>query len=117
MHTRPRCASRSTSYQLVTDSTHRPEQSLAGHRLELGAEPAHVDVEQVGVDVIAGSPDLVGDQRAGKDAPVVLHENLEQGVLAPRQLNPLALHLHGVAEQVELNAGVLERRVLYRRLA
>src|SRR5437588_13058260 len=97
----PRGACRSISQKLVADAAQRLEQRLVRGLLELGAQPAHVDIEQVGVDVVVRGPDLLGDQRAGEDASGVLHEDLEQRKLAPREIDRLAVDMRGVTQQVE----------------
>ena len=39
------------------------------------------------------SPDLLGDERAGEDAPGILHEDLEQRILTAREVDGLAVDL------------------------
>ena len=101
---------------MITDAADGLEERFAGDGFELCAQTAHVDVEEVGVDVVARRPDLVGDEGARKDAPLVLQEDLEERIFAAGEIDRLAVHLYGVAEQVEPDAGVLEHRLLHGRV-
>ena len=75
-------AGRCASQQLVTDSTNRLEHRSAGQRADLAAQAAHIDVNQVGIDVEVRVPDFFCDKRARENATCILHKTLRRCVFA-----------------------------------
>src|SRR5690606_15003291 len=72
--------------------------------VDLGAQPRHVHVDDVGLGVEMVVPDVLQQHGAGDHLAGVLHQILEQPELARLQLDGLAVALHGAAEAVELQA-------------
>jgi hypothetical protein len=102
--------------QLITHAAHGLEQRRAGPRVELGAQPAHVHVEQIRLVAMVGRAALLAYQLASEYASDVLHEELQQGELPVGELDRLAGEVHRVSDEIELDAAVLQDRLFDGRL-
>ena len=77
--------------QLIALAAPRPDQRLAPGRIELPAQPLHVDIDHVRDRVVVLVPDVLGDVAAADDVARVAGQVLEQRVfLRAQQDLPIA---------------------------
>src|SRR5262245_15300821 len=92
----------------VPNTSHGVDQAGLALGLQLPAQVRHVDLERVGAGAEVVAPHLLEDARAAEHHARVVHEQLQQAELGPRELQ-LALapaHLHRL--QVEHDVAELE---------
>src|SRR3569623_274606 len=98
--------------RLLTDHISRAPDGLQQRRLEaaidLGPEPRHMDVDDVGLRVEVVVPDVFKQHGAGNHLAGVLHQILEQAELARLQQDGLAAPLALARQPVEAQIPDLE---------
>src|ERR1700720_4029623 len=98
------------SLKLVADPAHGADEWLARRSFQLGSQPAHVYVEEVGVKIARRIPDSLADQVAWQNAAGILHEDFQQGILAAGQLQRALVQIHRAVEYVQLQTAMFENR-------
>src|SRR5512132_2684697 len=100
-----RPATRLRRLEPVADAPDGPDADPAAGVLELAAEVADVDVDDVGEAVIVVVPDVLEDGGAAHDLTGVPHQELQQGELPGRELQGPAGQGGGVGGRVEDQVG------------
>jgi hypothetical protein len=85
--------------------------------VDLQAQPAHGDIDHVGIAVEVHVPHRGGDERARQDLAATAHEQLQQGIFLGRQLDASTAAQHATAQQVQLQIGHAQDGRLARRPA
>src|SRR5208337_3412049 len=85
----------------VSGSAHGAEQRRVEVPVDLGPEPRHVDVDDVGLRIEMVVPDMFEQHGPGDDLAGVLHQVFQQAELARLQHDLLAAAGHLVGEAVE----------------
>src|SRR5262245_49444081 len=95
-------------FEDITHAAHGVDQGMPEGLVDLRAEAADVDVDDVGPAVEVHVPDLFGDQRARKDVAHVPRQEREQEELLGREVQTLPGARGAVAHQVDLEIGDME---------
>src|SRR3989442_6976329 len=101
----------------VADAAQRVDQLVVERIVQLGAQTAHGDIDDVGVAVEIHVPHLIGDQRARQHLACVAHEIVEQCVFARGQLDAAACASDAPAQPVDLEVGDAHHLVVLGRPA
>src|SRR5262245_11569601 len=95
-------------FEDITHAAHGVDQGMPEGLVDLRAEAADVDVDDVGPAVEVHVPYLLGDQRAGEDVSHVPRQEREQEELLGREVQALPRAGGAVAHQVDLEVGDME---------
>ena len=99
------------AFELVAYATRRDQVTRALRvRLDLGAQPTHVDSDLVGVSLIIISPDEAQDLFMAEDAASIACQHVQQEKLDGRQLHVTsARQNHPVIDRIEAKVAHLKR--------
>ena len=86
----------------VARAAHRVEERPLEPFLELAAQPADMDVDDVGARIEMIVPDLLEKHGAGDDAALVAGEIFEQQIFARLEVELLAGALHRSRQRIDL---------------
>src|SRR5262245_21193365 len=78
-------------------------------RLELAAQPVHVDLDRVGADLLVPAVELLGELLLVDDAPAAQHQHFQHAELARRQVERLAVQSGAAPGGVEVQRAVRQR--------
>src|SRR3989304_1425910 len=87
---RQRAALNTSVPHRVARTANRADQLALVASIDLAAEVCHVDVHQVGVRRVVVPPDVVQDLRAGHDAALIAHQELQEGELLRAEVDGAA---------------------------
>src|SRR5689334_18841789 len=82
--------------------------------VQLAAEPADVDVDDVGARIEVIVPDLLEQHGAGYDPPFVASEIFEKQILSRLEVQLLAVALHRARERIDFE--IADREAVIRRI-
>src|SRR3989337_835583 len=105
---RQRAALNTSVSHRVARTADRADQLPLVAAIDLAPEVRHIDVDQVGVRRIVLPPDVVQDLRAGHDAALIAHQELQEGKLLRAEVDGAALADGSAAAQVQHQVRHLE---------
>src|SRR3990170_4801380 len=85
----------------VARTADRADQLALVAAIDLAAEVRHVDVHEVGVRRVVVAPDMIQYLRAGHDAALISHQELQEGELLRAEVYRAAVADRSAAAQVQ----------------
>src|SRR5512146_1016535 len=95
--------------EYVADTAHGMDQLAVERIVYLGAQPAHVHLDHIGVAVEVDIPDFLRDQRPREDLARASQQQREKLEFLWREIEGFSGACHAVPDGVELEVGHLER--------